>query len=181
MKERKKIFTSDNFEVSVLITFFVLSLLALTPNISADEIKHKFKNPSFSGIGTGAHYLTIVNQEHSRKKAIEDALEAARKAAEREADNTTLAKFIRNLESRIYAQMAKQLVESMFSNDNPVRFGSFVLEGSTVTYEVLTNEDGTEFIRMTIVDQEGSTTVIEIPIGTGYFGDDGTGSSDGDG
>ena len=32
---------------------------------------------------------------------------------------------------------------------------------------------------MTIVDQEGSTTVIEIPIGTGYFGDDGTGSSDG--
>ncbi len=75
--------------------------------------------------------------------------------------------------------MAKQLVESMFSNDNPVRFGSFVLEGSTVTYEVLTNEDGTEFIRMTIVDQEGSTTVIEIPIGTGYFGDDSTGSSDG--
>ena len=181
MKERKKIFTSDNFEVSILITFFVLSLLALTPNISADEIKHKFKNPSFSGIGTGAHYLTIENKEFSRKKAIEDALEAARKAAEREADNTTLAKFIRNLESRIYAQMAKQLVESMFSNDNPVRFGSFVLEGSTVTYEVLTNEDGTEFIRMTIVDQEGSTTVIEIPIGTGYFGDDGTGSSDGDG
>ena len=181
MKERKKIFTSDNFEVGVLVTFFVLSLLALTPNISADEIKHKFKNPSFSGIGTGAHYLTIENQEFSRKKAIEDALEAARKAAEREADNTTLAKFIRNLESRIYAQMAKQLVESMFSNDNPVRFGSFVLEGSTVTYEVLTNEDGTEFIRMTIVDQEGSTTVIEIPIGTGYFGDDGTGSSDGDG
>ena len=181
MKERKKIFTSDNFEVGVLVTFFVLSLLALTPNISADEIKHKFKNQSFSGIVTGAHYLTIENQEFSRKKAIEDALEAARKAAEREADNTTLAKFIRNLESRIYAQMAKQLVESMFSNDNPVRFGSFVLEGSTVTYEVLTNEDGTEFIRMTIVDQEGSTTVIEIPIGTGYFGDDGTGSSDGDG
>ena len=113
MKERKKIFTSDNFEVGVLVTFFVLSLLALTPNISADEIKHKFKNPSFSGIGTGAHYLTIENQEHSRKKAIEDALEAARKAAEREADNTTLAKFIRNLESRIYAQMAKQLVESV--------------------------------------------------------------------
>ena len=76
--------------------------------------------------------------------------------------------------------MAKQLVESMFSNDNPVRFGSFVLEGSTVTYEVITNEDGTEFIRMTIVDQEGSSTVIEIPIGTGYFGDDGSGDGDGE-
>jgi len=68
--------------------------------------------------------------------------------------------------------MAKQLVESMFSNDNAVRFGSFVLEGSTVTYEVITNADGTEYIRMTIVDDQGSETVIEIPIGTGYFGGD---------
>ena len=36
--------------------------------IMADEIKFGFKNPSFSGIGTGAHYLTIENQEFSRKK-----------------------------------------------------------------------------------------------------------------
>lgn len=137
---------------------------------NAEPIVHKFKNPSFSGIGTGAHYLTIENQEHSRKKQIEDALEAARKAAEREAENTILAKFIRNLESRIYAQLAKQLVDNMFSNDNPVRFGSFVLEGSTVTYEVITNADGTEYIKMTIVGDDGTTTTIEIPIGTGNFG-----------
>jgi len=147
--------------------------------LQAQEIVHKFKNPSFNGQGTGAHYLTIENQEHSRKKAIEEALESARKAAEREADNTTLAKFIRNLESRIYAQMAKQLVESMFSNDNPVRFGSFVLEGSTITYEVITGDDGTEYIRMTIVDSDGTETIIEIPIGTGYFGGDVDGSGGG--
>ena len=42
-------------------------------SIEATEIVHQFKNPSFSGIGTGAHYLTIENQEHSRKKAIRDA------------------------------------------------------------------------------------------------------------
>ena len=75
--------------------------------------------------------------------------------------------------------MAKQLVESMFSNDNPVRFGSFVLEGSTITYEVITGDDGTEYIRMTIVDSEGTETIIEIPIGTGYFGGDVDGSGDG--
>jgi len=141
--------------------------------VCAEPIVHKFKNPSFSGIGTGAHYLTIENQEHSRKKAIKDALEAAERAAQREIDNSTLSKFIRNLESRIYAQLAKQLVDNMFSNDNPVRFGSFVLEGSTVTYEVITNVDGTEFIKMTIVDENGTTTVIEIPIGSGNFGGDG--------
>ena len=157
----------------------VLALCLITFPVIADEIKHKFKNPSFSGIGTASHYLTVENQEFSRKKEIEDALAAAKKAAEREADNTTLAKFIRNLESRIYAQMAKQLVESMFSNDQGVRFGSFVLEGSTVTYEVITNVDGSEFIRMTIVAEDGSSTVIEIPIGTGYFGDDGSGTGDG--
>jgi len=135
-----------------------------------EPIVHKFKNPSFSGIGTGAHYLTIENQEHSRKKAIKDALDAAERAAQRELDNSTLSKFIRNLESRIYAQLAKQLVDNMFSNEDAVRFGSFTLEGSVVTYEVITNADGTEFIKMTIVDQDGTTTVIEIPIGTGNFG-----------
>ena len=150
----------------------ILISLLLSASLGATPIVHEFKNPSFSGKGTGAHYLTIENQEHSRKKAIEEALEAARKSAEREADNSTLAKFIRNLESRIYAQMAKQLVESMFSNDNAVRFGSFVLEGNTVTYEVITNEDGSEFIRMTIVSSDGSETVIEIPIGTGNYGQD---------
>ena len=150
----------------------ILISLLLSASLGATPIVHEFKNPSFSGKGTGAHYLTIENQEHSRKKAIEEALEAARKAAEREADNSTLAKFIRNLESRVYAQMAKQLVESMFSNDNAVRFGSFVLEGNTVTYEVITNEDGSEFIRMTIVGSDGTETVTEIPIGTGNYGQD---------
>ena len=161
----------DKVEVGLLGTIFVISILAVSPNINADVV-HKFKNPSFSGQGTGAHYLTIENQEHSRKKAIKDAMEAARKAAEREAENTTMAKFIRNLESRIYAQLSKQLVESMFSNDNSVRFGSFVLEGNTVTYEVITNADGTEYIKMTIVGEDGTTTVIEIPIGSGNFGQD---------
>lgn len=149
--------------------------LALIGPVSADEIKFGFKNPSFSGIGTGNHYLTIDNIEHTRKKAIKDALEAAEKAAQREADNTTMAKFIRNLESRIYAQMSKQLVESMFSNDGSVRYGSFTLEGNVVTYEVIVNVDGSEVIRMTIVDSEGSETIIEIPVGTGNFSQDSDG------
>ena len=162
----------DRVEITVLSGIFLISVLAISNPLQADEIVHKFKNPSFSGVGTGAHYLTIENQEHSRKKAIEDALEAAKNAAEREAENTTLAKFIRNLESRIYAQLSKQLVESMFSNDTSVRFGSFTLEGNIVSYEVITNPDGTEFIKMTIVAEDGTTTVIEIPIGSGNFGQD---------
>ena len=52
----------------------------------------------------------------------------------------------------------------MFSNDNSVRFGSFVLEGNTVTYEVITNEDGTEYIQMTIVAEDGTMCTDQISV-----------------
>lgn len=154
-------------------------ILLLSPiTVHSSQLQFEFKNPSFSGVGTGSHYLTIENQEHSRKKAIEDALEAARKAAEREADNTTLAKFIRNLESRIYAQLSKQLVDNMFSNEDAVTFGSFTLEGSVVSYQVMTNDNNEEYIEMRIIDTEGTETIIEIPIGTGNFGSPDTSETD---
>ena len=78
------------------------------------EIKFKFKNPSFSGQGTGAHYLTIENQEKSRRDKIKSDIEEALRRAEREDANSTINKFIRNLESRIYSNFAKGLVDSMF-------------------------------------------------------------------
>ena len=158
------------------IITLILLLIPLTSHSS--EIKFEFKSPSFSGVGTGSHYLTIENQETSRKTAIKDALEAAEKAAEREADNTTLAKFIRNLESRIYAQLSKQLVDNMFSNEDAVTFGSFTLEGSVVSYQVMTNDNNEEYIQMRITDTEGTETIIEIPIGTGNFGSPDTSEPD---
>ena len=148
-------------------------ILLATMTATADEIVHDFKNPSFSGIGVSAHYLTVENQEKSRRDEIRDDIESALKAAEREEDNTTLAKFIRNLESRIYAQLSKQLVDNMFGNEEASLFGQFALEGNDIRYERIQdcNEDGicTEIIRLTIVDEEGSTTTIDIPIGTGGF------------
>ena len=158
----------------LVLTTFILAVVTFCFGLylTADEMTHTFKNPSFSGVGTSAHWLTIENQEANRKKALKDEIKAYQEELEREAENTTLARFIRNLESRIYAQLSKQLVESMFSNDDAVRFGSFTLEGNVVTYEVITNADGTEYIKMTIVGEDGTTTVIEIPIGSGNFGQD---------
>ena len=153
--------------------YILLLCILATTNVSAQPLRDfTFKSPAFNGNGYSAHILTIENQEHSRKKAIEDALEAARKAAERDADNTTMAKFIRNLESRIYSQMSKQLVESMFSNDNAATFGSFTLEGNVVTYETLTQASGEDVIQLRIVDEYGTETLIEIPVGTGNFAQD---------
>ena len=163
----------DKLELGVLISIFVVSIISLSPSVQADELVHKFKSPSFSGVGTSAHYLTIENQEKSRTDKIAEDIRAALQRAEREAENTVLAKFIRNLESRIYAQLSKQLVENMFSNEEGANYGTFTLEGNTITYEKknICTEDGLcdDWIVMTIVDSEGSTTTIEIPIGTGGF------------
>ncbi len=153
-------------------SFICFLSLIFSVSIAHADIVFEFKNPSFSGVNTSSHYLTIENQEHSRKKAIKDSLEAAEKAAKREEDNTTMAKFIRNLESRIYAQMSKQLVESMFSNDDPSGYGSFTLEGNVVTWEVVTADDMSEWIKLSITDGEGTSTVIEIPVGTGNYAQD---------
>ena len=48
-------------------------------------------------------------------------------------------------------------------------YGTFVMEGNTVTYERMTGEDGVDFIRLTIVTEDGTTTVLDIPVGTGSF------------
>ena len=138
-------------------------------SVNADEIVFGFKSPSFNGVGQSAHYLTIENQEKSRRDKIAQDIEDRIAKAERDADNTTLAKFLRNVESRIYAQIAKQLVENMFSNGEAASYGVFSIEGNTVTYEKMVGEDGVEFIRLTIVASDGTTTTLDIPVGTGSF------------
>jgi len=150
--------------------FIVLAMLTISSSVSATELVHKFKNPSFSGNGTGAHYLTIENQEKSRKDKIKDDVEAELLRLQREEDNSTLNKFLRNLESRIYSQISKQLVDQMFGNEEGADYGVFTIEGNTVTYERILGEDGIDIIRMTIVAEDGSTTTIDIPVGVGNLG-----------
>jgi len=162
----------------------VVFLLFVATSVSADEMAFRFKNPSFSGIGTSSHYLTVENQEKSRRDAIEDDIESALKSAERDSQNTTLSKFFRNLESRIYAQLSKQLVESLFSTCDPIditctqtTYGSFVLEGNAITYQKTTCDSSLwscaqdeEVVVMTIVGEDGTETIIVIPIGAGIGG-----------
>ena len=125
-----------------------------------DEIKFQFKNPSFSGVGTSSHYLTIDSQEMTRKEAIEAEIKALQEQLERDAENTTLARFIKNFESRIYAQLSRQLVDQLFG-ENPAQEGSFQLFDNLITW----TSDGIT-ITMTIFNEAtGETTVITVPIG----------------
>lgn len=147
------------------IVVFGLSavLLVIAIDLRADQLVHKFKNPSFSGTNTSSHYLTIENQEFNRKEAIKAEIKAYQEELERDAQNTTLARFIRNLESRIYAQLSRQLVENLFG-ENPSESGQVELEGNTIEYE----SDG-EYITLKITDADGNETIITLPIGSFTF------------
>ena len=141
---------------SMLIIFWSVGSIA-------DEVVFKFKSPSFSGVGTSSHYLTIQNQEFNRKEALKAEIKALQDQIERDKENTTLARFIRNLESRIYAQLSRQLVENLFG-ETPSDSGVLELEGNNIEYNVL---DG--IITLTITDSNGEQTIISLPIGDFTF------------
>ena len=143
-----------------LIYYSIIILLGFTATVVGDDLVHEFKNPSFSGIGTSSHYLTIDEQEKTRRDEIAQDIEDALKEAEREAENTTLAKFLRNLESRIYSQLSRDIAESLFDSEKGGTGGEFELEGSIIRFV----NDGIN-ITLTVIDENGTITEIIIPIG----------------
>ena len=151
------------------MTSVKISLLFLVLPVMASELVHRFNSPSFNGINQSAHYLTIDEQERTRADDLASEIQEKLDEAEREADNTVLSKFIRNLESRIYSTLAKDLSESLFNYDgiptseNPIT-GEINLEGNILRWV----NDGTT-ITLTIEEWfDGvmiSTTEIVIPVG----------------
>ena len=94
-------------DTDILKTFlFGLSvgvfMMFLISQAYAGDLTHQWKSPAFSGTGYSAHVLTIENQEFSRKKALKEKKEAAERQLLRDAANTNLSKFMKNVESRIY-------------------------------------------------------------------------------
>lgn len=140
--------------ISCLLLLFPVSLMG-------SDLVQSFKNPSFNGIGTSAHYLTIDEQERSRKKSIADDVESRLRDIQRDADNTTLSKFVRNLESRIFSQLSRDLAESLFNSETGGSGGVFDLEGNQIAFV----NTGTEII-LTVADVDGSITEIRIPVGS---------------
>ena len=149
--------------VAAVCAFLIVAIILSLGNVSADEMLFKFKNPSFSGNATSSHYLTIENQQFNRDKAIKEEIQAYKEELARDSNNTTLARFIRNLESRIYAELSRQLVDNMFG-ETKSESGSFTLEGNRVDYST----DGDK-VTLTINESDGGKTTISVPIGSFTF------------
>ena len=142
---------------------FLLLISIIAINIKADQIVHKFKSPSFNGIGTSSHYLTIENQQYTRKLTIKEEIKALQDEIKRDKENSTLARFMRNLESRVYAELSRQLVNNLFG-ETPQSEGVITLEGNTIEY----TSDGVT-LTLKITEADGTITQIVIPIGTFTF------------
>jgi len=163
LKRRKEEAEKDKLIWFVMAVGVALIIGIFTQNLQADQIVHKFKSPSFSGINTSSHYLTIENQTFNRKMTIKEEIKALQDEIERDKENTTLARFLRNLESRIYAQLSRQLVDNLFG-ETPQTEGTIELEGNTIEY----TSDG-QFITLRITNQDGEVTEITLPIGSFTF------------
>jgi hypothetical protein len=142
---------------------FLLVPLILSLNSNASELVHQFNSPAFNGIGYSTHVLTIETIEAQRKTKLKDEQKAAFDKAEREAKNTNLQKFLVNVESRIYAQLSKQLADSMFAEGGATS-GDMDFQGTSISW-VKTGTD----VTLTITETNGNRTDITVPIASFSF------------
>ena len=142
----------------------VLVLIALLPLTSiAAPLDFGFKSPSFSGVGYSSHVLTIENQESTRRVQVQKDIQAALDKAKADKANTNIAKFLNNLESRIYAQISQNLATAMFA-DGGTNSGTLTFEGNTIFW----SKDGTA-VTMLVTDVTGNQTTVTIPLSQFQF------------
>jgi len=147
--------TEIPFIASILITVLVM----IAASVYSSPITHEFKNPSFSGVGASAHYLTIDEQETKRRDELAEKIQSELEEIEREIENSTLNKFLNNLQSRIFSNLSRDISDMLFDEDGGTG-GTIELEGNQISF----SNDG-EYITLTVIGEDGSITEIKIPIG----------------
>ena len=148
------------FISSILITVIIMVSVSLyTGKATASPLVHEFKNPSFNGVGASAHYLTIDEQETKRKDELAEKIQSELEEIEREIENSTLNKFLNNLQRRIFSNLSRDISDMLFDEDGGTG-GTIELEGNQISF----SNDG-EYITLTVIAEDGSITEIVIPIG----------------
>ena len=141
----------------------VVCCLSSTAAFAAPQPDFGFKSPSFNGVGYSSHVLTIENQEYTRQQQIQKDIQAALQAQATAAANTNIAKFMNNLESRIYAQISQNLATAMFANGGS-NSGTLNFEGNTIFW----TKDSSN-VYLTVTDTVGNQTQVTVPLGSFQF------------
>jgi membrane-bound inhibitor of C-type lysozyme len=142
----------------------ITSLILISNTVvAAPYADYSFKSPSFNGSGYSSHVLTIENQEYSRQAQVKKDVQAALEKSAAEKKNTNIAKFMNNLESRIYAQISQNLATAMFANGGS-NSGTLNFEGNTIFW----SKDGSN-VYLQVTDNVGNVTNVAIPLGQFTF------------
>ena len=135
-------------------------------SVMASQMMFGFQNPQFGDDPSAwsTHQLTVESTEYARKQALAAQKKADDAAAAAAAQDTNLAKFMNNLESRIYAQLSLQMSNAMFSGTATT--GSLDFQGSTINW---VKDSAAQTITLNIIDPNGNATIIVVPIGSFAF------------
>lgn len=159
-----------------MIKKLLLTLMLLPTSLLSAELTHQFNSPAFSGSGYSSHVLTIKQLEDQAKDKNKAAAEALEAKARAEAANTPTARFLANLESRIYSQLAKQLTDSMFGEGATCTTAGVIcgtipdIGGNSISWQLGTGNDiGMIIITIQSLTNTNNTTTMKVPTGTFYF------------
>ena len=144
-----------------------LILLLWSGNLMASQLIFNFHSPSFSGIGQSSHYLTIENLEKSRKQAIIDKAKAEERRLDNELKNTAIEIFRRNLESLFYSNLANQILDNIFGEDDDQQNdGQTVIGGYKVVWT--STDDPDDVVGVTVKITNNTTGEVLYEYGFPY-------------
>jgi hypothetical protein len=100
--------------------------------------------------------------EFNRQKSIDDRLRTELDRAERDIENNNLNRFVNNIETRIYSQLSRNIVEQLFDEDNNLVESDTVvnIDGNIVTIDESSEPDT---ILITVLGADGALQEIRIP------------------
>jgi len=137
---------------------------------SADSMSFSFNSPAFSGNGYSTHVLTIHQLEQQRKDKLAADEQSLIDSAERDYRNTNAYKFQNNLESRIYAQLSRQIADNLFGEGGTVVVDEWAEAETPFGDAIRWKRSVDDRIYVEVYDSNGDlTSSFDVPVGEFAF------------
>jgi hypothetical protein len=134
------------------------------------ELLFNFNSPAFNGNGYSTHVLTIEQLEQQRRDKIKADEQAEIDRAERDYRNTNAYKFQNNLESRIYAQLSRQIADALFGEGGTTVIGEWAEAETPFGDNIRWKRDIDDRIYVEVYDSNGNlTSAFDVPVGEFAF------------
>lgn len=151
-------------------TATILVLLVSATCVNADQLTFGFNSPAFNGNGYSTHVLTIHQLEQQRKDKIVADEQAIVDRSERDLRNTNAYKFQNNLESRIYAQLSRQIADNLFGEGGNVQVGEWAEAATPFGDNIRWKRDIDNRIYVEVYNSNGDlTSSFDVPVGEFAF------------